>query len=76
MTLRILAFLTSAALAAEIPPAEISSLVEKEFASLATLYRELHASPELSFHEEKSASRLAAEIRQLGWAASERVGGS
>ncbi len=66
------------ALAAEAPAyrAQVIDRVEAEFASLEQLYRELHAAPELSFHEEKSAARMAAEMRTLGWEVTEKVGGT
>jgi hippurate hydrolase len=75
MTTRLFLLLASAACAADVPPAEINALAEKEYAPLETLYRELHAAPELSFREEKTSARLAGEIRQLGWEVTERVGG-
>src|SRR5215212_3545388 len=56
--------------------AEVIDLVERDFSSLEQLYRELHVAPELSFHEEKSAARMAAEMRSLGWEVTEQVGGT
>jgi len=41
------------------PVPEISRLVDAEYTSLESLYRELHAAPELSLHEEKSSARMA-----------------
>jgi amidohydrolase len=38
------------------------------------LYRDLHANPELSFQEVRSAAKLAAEIRKLGFEVTEKVG--
>jgi hippurate hydrolase len=55
---------------------DIAARVDAEFASLETLYHELHAAPELSSHEEKSAARMAAEARALGWEVTEKVGGT
>ena len=72
-----IALVTSTAFA-ETPPAiraEVTARVDKEFTSLEALYRELHAAPELSFHEEKSGARLAGEMRALGWEVAEKVGG-
>jgi len=53
-----------------------------ELAPLATLYPELdalyldlHQNPELSFQEEKTAAKLAARVRALGFEVTERVGG-
>ncbi len=42
---------------------------------LIDLYHELHASPELSLHEEKTSARVAAEMRTLGLEVTEKVGG-
>lgn len=67
--------LTAARLFAASPSPEISRNLEAEYPSLETLYRELHAAPELSLKEEKSAARMAAEVRALGWAVTEKVGG-
>src|SRR6187401_499591 len=54
---------------------DIPARVDAEYPSLDTLYRELHAAPELSLHEEKSAARMAAEVRALGWEVTEKIGG-
>ena len=42
---------------------------------LLSLYRDLHANPELSLHEEKTSARMAAEMRRLGFEVTEKVGG-
>ncbi|GAA4013730.1 M20 family metallopeptidase [Sphingomonas swuensis] len=47
-----------------------------EMAPLMTLYRELHAAPELSMQEVKTAARLAPELRKLGFTVTEKVGGT
>jgi amidohydrolase len=39
-----------------------------------TLYRDLHANPELSMQEVRSPAKLAAEMRKLGFAVTEKVG--
>ena len=49
--------------------------VTRDMPSLMALYRTMHAAPELSFHEEASAARMAAEARRLGFEVTERVGG-
>jgi amidohydrolase len=46
-----------------------------ELASLDALYKHLHSHPELSFHEEQTAARLAKELRNLGFEVTEKVGG-
>src|SRR6186713_2058036 len=55
---------TSGFCAAEIR-GKVTESVARELASLQQFYRELHASPELSFHEEKTAGRVAAELKKL-----------
>ena len=46
-----------------------------ELAGLDALYKHLHSHPELSFHEEQTAARLAKELRSLGFEVTEKVGG-
>src|SRR3546814_15332847 len=41
-----------------------------------TIYKDLHANPELSFMEVRSAAILAAEARKLGFQVTEKVGGT
>jgi amidohydrolase len=48
---------------------------QEQLPKLVELYRELHASPELSLREEKTAARLAALAKQAGFQVTERVGG-
>ncbi|WP_423607004.1 amidohydrolase [Sphingomonas sp. MS122] len=48
----------------------------KELPSLMALYRDLHANPELSQHEVKTAAKMAAEARKAGYAVTEKVGGT
>lgn len=59
-------------------PGKIKADVEKtlaaEAASLETLYRELHAHPEIAFQEERTAARLANELKTLGFAVTTKVG--
>lgn len=44
--------------------------------SLMALYRDLHANPELSSAEFRTAARLAAEARKAGFTVTEKVGGT
>jgi len=46
-----------------------------DLANLEALYRTLHANPELSLHEEKTAARIAHELGEAGFAVTEHVGG-
>ncbi|MEZ0276036.1 MAG: amidohydrolase [Roseimicrobium sp.] len=52
-----------------------AKLSDEEHARLRKLYEELHAAPELSFHEEKTSQRMAKELREIGFAVTEKVGG-
>jgi len=45
------------------------------YPDLETLYRDLHAGPELSLQEEKTSAKLAERFRALGYEVTERVGG-
>jgi amidohydrolase len=49
-------------------------MVDHELASLVTLYKGVHAAPELSHHEEKTSALLAAQLRALGFEVTEHVG--
>ena len=82
----IISLATSAALlAASLAPARaeldvaalkntITTSIANDYPKLDALYKELHAHPELAFQEEKTAARLAAEMRALGFEVTENVG--
>jgi amidohydrolase len=63
---------------AELDVANLKKAIETSLASdypkLDALYKELHAHPELAFQEVKTAARLAAEMRALGFDVTENVG--
>jgi len=67
-----------AALAFVVPAAaqDLAGEVQKQMPSLMTIYKDLHANPELSFMEVRSAGILAAEARKLGFDVTEKVGGT
>jgi hippurate hydrolase len=52
----------------------VDSLIEREIASLVATYKSLHAAPELSHREEKTAALFAAELKKLGFTVTERIG--
>ncbi len=52
----------------------IKQAISADMPSLMALYRDLHANPELSFQEYKTATKLAAEARKLGFEVTEKVG--
>jgi hippurate hydrolase len=55
-------------------PSELAGL-RALYPSLDSLYIDLHKNPELSLHEERTAAKLAARLRNLGFEVTERVGG-
>ena len=57
------------------PREALHGRVAQERENLLSLYRELHAAPELSFQEETTSARLAAEMRAAGFEVTEKVGG-
>ena len=54
----------------------LKDAVTADLPSLVKLYQELHAAPELSNKEVKTAARLAKEIRGLGFKVTTGVGGT
>ncbi len=52
----------------------IETSIANDYPKLDALYKELHAHPELAFQEVKTAARLAAEMRTLGFEVTEGVG--
>src|SRR3954454_2935467 len=52
----------------------IEMSIESQYPKLDVLYKDIHAHPELAFLEEKTAARLAAEMRALGFEVTEKVG--
>lgn len=68
----------AAALALAMPAAaqDLGADVQKQMPSLMAIYKDLHANPELSFMEVRSAGILAAEARKLGFQVTEKVGGT
>lgn len=48
--------------------------VDAELPALLTLYRDLHAHPELSRHEERTSALLAGELRKAGYTVTEHLG--
>lgn len=71
-------WMSAAALALAAPAAaqKLGGEVEKQMPSLMAIYKNLHANPELSFMEVRSAGILAAETRKLGYKVTEKVGGT
>jgi hippurate hydrolase len=75
--LALLVVSTAALLAAS--PVELRSLVraraDAEYGALFEFYKDLHAHPELSFHEARTAKQFADKLREAGLEITENVGG-
>lgn len=56
------------------PGDSLAAAVKADLPSLLTIYRDLHANPELSFQEKRSAGILAAEAKKLGFQVTTGVG--
>ncbi|WP_426440855.1 amidohydrolase [Bradyrhizobium genosp. P] len=70
--------LAQSAVAGE-PNGQLSSIngeLAKAWPDLESLYKDIHAHPELSLHETRTAATLAAEMRKLGFEVTEAVGGT
>ena len=52
----------------------LGEAIKADLPDLLSIYRDLHANPELSFQETRSAARLAAEARKLGFEVTTGVG--
>ena len=64
----------TALLATPASAATLREAVAADMPQLMTLYRDLHANPELSMQEVRSPAKLAAEARKLGFKVTEKVG--
>ena len=72
-----LLFLAAAAMTSPTPAtaaATLSDSIRADMPQLMTLYRDLHANPELSMQEVRTPAKLAPEMRKLGFAVTEHVG--
>ena len=56
-------------------PADPQAWTDENLDELVEFYKELHQAPELSLHEEKTAARLANELRAVGATVTTGVGG-
>lgn len=55
---------------------DVRQRIATDYARLDALYKHFHANPELSLKEERTAARLAKELRELGFDVTEKVGGT
>jgi hippurate hydrolase len=54
----------------------VANKLAADYPALDALYKHLHTNPELSLMEEKTAARLAAELRSVGYTVTEKFGGT
>jgi len=54
----------------------IDAVLDRDYPQLDSLYKDIHAHPELGFHETRTAALLAAKMRKLGFSVTEKVGGT
>jgi len=66
---------SSLLMAGAVSASDLDTDIAKDYAYLEALYIHLHSNPEISFQEEKTAARIATELRQIGFGVTENVGG-
>jgi hippurate hydrolase len=54
--------------------AAVARQVDAMYPTLEAIYKDLHAHPELAFQETRTAAKLAAEMRAIGFEVTEKVG--
>ncbi|HVH48272.1 MAG TPA: hypothetical protein VM760_00110, partial [Sphingomicrobium sp.] len=66
----------AAALASPLPAATLGEAIKTDMPLLMTVYRDMHANPELSMQEVRTPAKMAPEMRKLGFTVTEHVGKS
>src|SRR4029077_14845334 len=56
------------------PWSAASAQIDSVYPQVEALYLDLHRNPELSYHEEKTAAKIADQLRKLGYAGTTGVG--
>ena len=69
-----IALFAASMLAAPAKEATLGESIKADMPALMTLYRDLHANPELSMQEIRTPAKLAGEMRKLGFTVTEKVG--
>jgi len=70
------AMLLASFMTAPLPAQDLRQAIGRDMPDLMTLYRDLHAHPELSMQETRSAARMAEEARRAGFTVTTGVGGT
>lgn len=71
----IFSWVYSTAFAQQADSKKITSFIDNAYPGLFTLYKQLHANPELSFQEKNTATTLAGQLSKLGFDVTENFGG-
>jgi amidohydrolase len=71
---RILATLGLLTLATALPAQDAATYITRQTPALLETYKDLHAHPELSHHEERTSTILAKGLREAGYTVTEHVG--
>jgi len=74
MKLRLLVLISTAASLTSFAQQNPKELADAELPSLLTVYKDIHAHPELSTQEQRTAALLAKELRAVGCDVTENVG--
>jgi hippurate hydrolase len=69
-----LALLAASILAPSAQAATLNESIRADMPQLMTLYRDLHANPELSMQEVRTPAKLAVEMKKLGFSVTEKIG--
>jgi amidohydrolase len=69
-------FVSTLLFAADSWRAPSAQQVDAVYPQIRALYEDLHRNPELSLHEEKTASKIADQLRKLGYDVATHVGGT
>lgn len=70
------AMLLASAMLSPAAAQDLGQAIHRDMPDLMALYRDLHANPELSMQETRSAARMAAEARSAGFTVTTGVGGT
>jgi hippurate hydrolase len=52
----------------------LDAMIERDLAALVATYKTLHAAPELSHHEEKTAAFFGSQLRAMGYTVTDHLG--
>lgn len=74
MKIRLFLPLVLIVFACDVKAQSLDPMIERDLPSLLSTYKMLHAAPELSRREEKTAAFVAGELRKFGFTVTERIG--